>query len=84
MHDTKHKVKALDKGNCAAARLGGKEAGVKSTSLRTGTGYEAGGADELARQSEVQVSASQVKPGVVWGKFTSLPGDEAKRRWSAV
>ena len=31
--------------------------------------------DELARQSEVLVSASQVKSGVVSGKFTSLPGE---------
>jgi len=42
---------------------------------RRGTGYEAGDADELARQSEVPVSASQVKPGVVLRKFTSLPGE---------
>ena len=69
------KTKALDKGNCGVARLRGKEAGVKPTSLRTETGYEAGGADELARQSEVLVSASQVKPEVVLGKFTSLPGE---------
>ena len=32
MQDTKMKVKALDKSNCAAARLGGKEAGVKAMS----------------------------------------------------
>ena len=38
-------------------------------------GYEAGDVDELARQSEVPVSASQVKPGVVLGKFTLLPGE---------
>lgn len=69
------KAKALDKGNCAAARLGGKEAGVKPTSPRTETGYEAGDVDELARQSEVPVSASQVKLGVVSGKFTPLPGE---------
>ena len=69
------KVKALDKSNCAVARPGGKEAGVKPTSPRTEMGYEAGDADELARQSEVPVSASQVKPGVVLGKFTSLPGE---------
>jgi hypothetical protein len=75
MQDTKVKTKALDKGNCAAARLGGKEAGVKPTSPRTETGYEAGDVDELARQSEVPVSASQVKPGVVLGKFTPLPGE---------
>ena len=75
MQDTKMKVKALDKSNCAVARPGGKEAGVKPTSPRTELGYEAGDVDELARQSEVPVSASQVKPGVVLRKFTSLPGE---------
>jgi hypothetical protein len=75
MQDTKHKVKALDQGNCAAARLGGKEAGVKAMSPRTETGYEAGDADELVPHNEVPVSASQVKPGVVLRKFTSLPGE---------
>ena len=69
------KIKALDDSNCAAARLGGKEAGVKATSLRTETGYEAGGVDKLAPQSEVQVSTPKVKPGVVLRKFTSLPGE---------
>ena len=69
------KTKALDKGNCGIARSRGKEAGVKTTSPRTETGYEAGEADEFARQSEVPVSASQVKPGVVSGKFTPLPGE---------
>ena len=75
MQDTKVKTKALDKGNCGIARSRGKEAGVKTTSLRTETGCEAGDADELAPHSEVPVSASQVKPGVVSGKFTSLPGE---------
>jgi len=75
MQDTKMKVKALDKSNCAVARPGGKEAGVKPMSLRTEMGYEAGDVDDLARQSEVPVSASQVKPEVVLGKFTSLPGE---------
>jgi hypothetical protein len=75
MQDTKHKVKALDKDNCVIARSRGKEAGVKSTSLRTETGYEAGDADELFPHNEVRVSASQVKLGVVLGKFTSLPGE---------
>lgn len=76
MQDTKVKTKALDQGNCGVARHRGKEAGVKPTSPRTGTGCEAGDADEFARQNEVHgVSASQVKPGVVSGKFTSLPGE---------
>ena len=55
-----------------AARPGGKEAGVKATSLRTETGCEAGDADELAPHSEVRVSASQVKPGVVSRKSHPL------------
>jgi len=75
MQDTKHKVKALDKGNCGVARPRGKEAGVKAMSPRTETGYEAGDADELVPHNEVPVSASQVKPGVVLRKFTSLPGE---------
>ena len=75
MQDTKVKTKALDKSNCAAARLGGKEAGVKATSLRTETGYEAGGVDKLAPQSEVQVSTPKVKPGVVLRKSHPLPGE---------
>ena len=75
MQDTKMKVKALDKSNCAAVRLGGKEAGVKAMSPRTETGYEAGDADELVPHNEVLVSASQVKSGVVWRKFTPLPGE---------
>ena len=75
MQDTKMKVKALDKSNCAVARPGGKEAGVKTTSPRTETGYEAGDADELVPHNEVLVSASQVKSGVVLRKFTSLPGE---------
>ena len=84
MQDTKVKTKALDKGNCSTARLGGEEAGVKTTSLRTGTGCEAGDADECARQHEVhEVSASQVKPGVVSGKITSLPGEACPPRGGA-
>jgi hypothetical protein len=83
MQDTKHKVKALDKSNCAAARLGGKEAGVKAMSPRTETGYEAGDADELVPHNEVPVSASQVKSGVVWRKFTSLPGETCPASGSA-
>lgn len=76
MQDTKVKTKALDKSNCAVARPGGKEAGVKTTSLRTETGYEAGDADELVPHNEVhEVSALQVKSGVVSGKFTPLPGE---------
>jgi RNA-directed DNA polymerase len=75
MQDTKVKTKALDKGNCGVARHRGKEAGVKATSPRTETGYEAGDADELARQSEVRVSVSQVKPGVVLRKSHPLPGE---------
>src|SRR5664280_1127525 len=61
--------------NRAAARPGGKEAGVKAASPRTETGCEAGDADELAPHSEVRVSASQVKPGVVSRKSHPLPGE---------
>ena len=76
MQDTKVKTKALDKSNCAVARPGGKEAGVKATSPRTETGYEAGDADELVPHNEVhEVSALQVKSGVVPRKFTPLPGE---------
>ena len=42
------KTKALDEGNCAAARPGRKEAGVKTASPRAETCCEAGGMDELA------------------------------------
>ena len=70
----KVKVKALDEGNCGAARSRGKEAVVKPTRPRTETGYEAGDADELAPHSEVRVSASQVKPRVVSGKSRSSSG----------
>jgi hypothetical protein len=69
------RTNALDEGNRAAARPGGKEAGVKTTSPRTETGSEAGDADELAPHSEVRVSASQVKPGVVSRKSHPLPGE---------
>jgi hypothetical protein len=69
------KIKALDEGNRAAARPGGKEAGVKTASARTGTCFEAGGGDELAPHREVRVSASEVKPGVVSRKLTRLLGE---------
>lgn len=68
-------TKALDKGNRGAARHGGKEAGVKAASPRTETDYEADGADELARQSEVPVSEPKVKSGVVPRKSRPLPGE---------
>ena len=85
------KTKALDKGNCDAARRRGKEAGVKAASSRTETGSQAGDADELAPHSEVPVSASQVKPGVVPRKSRPLPretcpavGPVRKRRGGTV
>jgi hypothetical protein len=74
------KVKALDEGNCGAARSRGKEAGVKAASPRTETGCEAGGADEFARQNEVPVSAPQVKSGVVLRKSRPLPGEACPPR----
>ena len=52
-----------------------QEVGVKTASPRTETGCEAGDADELAQHSEVRVSASQVKPGVVSRKSRPLPGE---------
>ena len=75
MQETKVKTKALDESNCGAARRRGKEAGVKAASSRTGTGCEAGDMDELAPHHEVQVSMSQVKPGVVPRKSRPLPGE---------
>jgi len=80
MQETKVKTKALDEGNCGVARPRGKEAVVKPTRPRTETGYEAGDADELAGTSEVQVSVSQVKPGVVSGKSRPLPGEACPPR----
>ena len=69
------KVKALDKSNCAVARPGGKEAGVKLMSPRTGTGYEAGDADELVPHNEVQGSASQVSLGLCGESSRPYRGD---------
>src|ERR1017187_9690804 len=69
------KTKALDEGNCAAARPGGKEAGVKTASPRTETCFEAGGGDELAQHNEVLDSLPKVKHGVVPGKRTRLLGE---------
>jgi RNA-directed DNA polymerase len=83
------KVKALDKGNCDAARRRGKEAGVKAASSRTETDYEAGDADESAPHDEVPVSASQVKAGVVPRKSRPLPGETcppsrpSRERWTS-
>jgi phosphopantetheinyl transferase (holo-ACP synthase) len=70
MQDTKHKVKALDEGNCAAARLGGKEAGVKAMSPRTETSYEAGDADELG---STQQSPGVSITGKAWGCVAKVP-----------
>jgi RNA-directed DNA polymerase len=83
MQDTKVKTEALDESNCGAARSRGKEAGVKAASPRTETGCEAGGADEFARQNEVPVSATQVKPGVVPRKSRPLPGEACPIRSAA-
>ena len=81
MQETKMKGKALDKSNCAAARPGGKEAGVKAASSRTETGYEADGADEWAPHHEVPVSAPEVKPGVVPRKSRPLVMRRNRRHW---
>ncbi len=69
------KIKALDESNRAAARPGGKEAGVKTASPRTETCFEAGGGDERAQHREVLDSLPQVKHGVVPGKLTRLLGE---------
>lgn len=69
------KVQALDEGNCDVARRRGEEAGVKTASPRTGTGYEAGDTDKLAPHNVLPDSVSQVKPGVVPGKCTRLLGE---------
>ena len=77
------KVKALDEGNCGAARRRGKEAGVKAASSRTEMGFQAGGADESAPHDEVPVSATQVKPGVVPRKSRPLPRETCPPRSAA-
>ena len=77
------KVKALGEGNCGVARRRGKEAGVKAASPRIETGSQAGDADELAPHSEVPVSASQVKPGVVPRKSRPLPRETCPPRSAA-
>jgi len=73
------KIKALDESNRAAARPGGKEAGVKTASPRTETCFEAGGGDERAQHREVLDSLPQVKHGVVPGKLTRLLGRPARQ-----
>jgi len=67
--------KELDYGNCAIARFRGKEAYVKDTSLRTGTGYKAGMAGELAQHSEAHSSAVKVNPEVACRNNAFLPGE---------
>jgi hypothetical protein len=69
------KNKALDEGNCDAARRRGKEAGVKTASPRTEMCSEADDTDKLAPHNGVQDSVSQVKHGVVPGRFTPLLGE---------
>ncbi len=69
------KTKAIDKGNCGVARPRGKEAGVKTASPRTEMCYKADDRDELAQHNEVQDSLSEVKHGVVPGKFINLLGE---------
>ena len=67
--------KELDHGNCGVARLRGKEAYVKETSLRTGTGYKADMAGELAQHSEALGSAMEVNPEVACRNNAFLPGE---------
>ena len=80
MQESKLKVKALDQGNCATARLGGEEAYVKAASPRTEMCFEADGGDELVPHSEILDSLPEVKHGVVQSKFTSLPGETCSPR----
>jgi len=68
-------MKIRDEGNCAVARLGGKEAYVKLVSLRTERSYKADAVDELAQHSEVRGSTAEVKGQVVQGRFMHLPGE---------
>jgi hypothetical protein len=71
---------ALDEGNCGVSRRRVEEAGVKTASPRTETCSEAGDMDKLAPHNGVRDSVSQVKHGVIPGRFTSplnfivLPG----------
>lgn len=67
--------KELDYGNCGVVRLRGKETYVKGMGLRTGTGYKAGMAGELAQHSEALSSAMEVNPEVVCRNSASLPGE---------
>ena len=70
------RIKILDQGNCDFVRDRGKEAYVKSTSLRTETFYKAGVVGELAQHSETHDSATQVKNEVAGRKSLLLPGGD--------
>lgn len=69
------RIKILDQGNCDFVRDRGKEAYVKSTSLRTETFYKAGVVGELAQHSETHDSATQVKNEVAGRRSIHLPGE---------
>ena len=65
----------LGYGNCQIVRFGEKEAYAKDMSLRTGTVYKVGSADELAQHSKVFCSALQIKTEVVYRNTIRLPGE---------
>ena len=69
------RIKILDQGNCDFVRDRGKEAYVKSTSLRTETFYKAGVVGELAQHSETHDSTTQVKNEVAGRRSIHLPGE---------
>ena len=69
------RIKILDQGNCDFVRDRGKEAYVKSTSLRTETFYKAGVVGELAPHSETHDSTTQVKNEVAGRRSIHLPGE---------
>ena len=84
----KYQKKGLDYGNCVSnrrrqssgsakpiVRFRGEEAYVKGMGLRTGTGYKAGMAGELAQHSEALSSAMKVNPEVAHRNNVLLPGE---------
>ena len=73
-------MKELDYGNCGIVRFRGEEAYVKDMGLRTGTGYKAGMAGELAQHSEALSSAMKVNPEVVYRYSMLLPGEASSTR----
>lgn len=73
-------MKELDYGNCGIARFRWKEAYVKGAGLRTGTGYKADVAGELAQHSEALSSAAEVNSEVAHRNNVLLPGEASSTR----